>query len=62
LVQPRNQAAIEAAVQRLIDDPGLLRRLRENGYQFAQNFSWARVASRTLDLYETAVAGLAGNV
>jgi glycosyltransferase involved in cell wall biosynthesis len=62
LVPPRNQSAIEAAVQRLIDDPGLLKSLRENGYQFAQNYSWERIASRTLDLYQAAIAARARNM
>ncbi len=62
LIPPRSQAAIETAVQRLIDDAGLLKRLRQSGYEVAQNYSWPRIASRTLQLYQLAMDAKARNI
>jgi len=55
IIPPKNQAAIESAIQRLIEDPALLTKLRKAGYEFAQGYSWRRVAGETLRLYESAI-------
>jgi glycosyltransferase involved in cell wall biosynthesis len=56
LVVPRADApAIAAALERLIADPPLLRRLRESAHATAQRYSWKRIAPETLDLYAEAL-------
>jgi glycosyltransferase involved in cell wall biosynthesis len=56
LVVPRADApAIAAALERLIADPPLLRRLRESAHTTAQRYSWKRIAPETLDLYAEAL-------
>jgi len=55
IIPPKDQTAIEEAVCRLIGDPDLLTKLRKAGYEFAQNYSWRRVAESTLRLYEQAI-------
>jgi glycosyltransferase involved in cell wall biosynthesis len=57
LVVPRaDAAAIAAALERLIADPALLRRLREGAHATAQRYSWKRIAPETLALYTEAMA------
>jgi glycosyltransferase involved in cell wall biosynthesis len=36
IIPPKDQVAIESAIQRLIEDPALLKKLRKAGYEFAQ--------------------------
>jgi glycosyltransferase involved in cell wall biosynthesis len=56
LVVPRaDGAALEAALERLIDDPELLRSLRLAANETAQRYSWDRVAGDTLELYAEAL-------
>ncbi len=52
LIPPRDASAIVSAVARLIEDRGLLDRLRRKAYAKAQDYSWVRVAANTLSLYE----------
>lgn len=60
LVVPRADApAMAAALERLIADPPLLRRLRESAHATAQRYSWKRIAPETLRLYEEAMASRA---
>ena len=47
--------ALEAALERLIQEPDLLGRLREAAIATAQRYSWERVARETLDLYAEAM-------
>jgi glycosyltransferase involved in cell wall biosynthesis len=57
LVVPRADApAIAAALEWLIADPPLLRRLRESAHTTAQGYSWKRIAPETLELYAEAMA------
>ena len=56
LVEPRDRAALRAALERLLGDPGLRARLgaaaRERA---ATEFSWERVSGLTLEAYEAAL-------
>lgn len=55
IIPPKDPAAIESAVQRLIQDPALLTKLRKSGYEFAQGYSWRNVAESTMRLYEKSI-------
>lgn len=55
LVPPRDSDAIKQALDRLIANPVLLHRLRQEAYTTAQHYGWARIASDTLKLYEEAL-------
>lgn len=48
-------AALAGAVVRLVEDPELFARLRENAHATAQEYSWTRIAGQTLDLYREAI-------
>jgi glycosyltransferase involved in cell wall biosynthesis len=56
LVPPRDSAALETALERLITDRPLLERMRRAAHETAQGFSWDSIARRTLALYEEMVA------
>jgi glycosyltransferase involved in cell wall biosynthesis len=43
--------AIQAAVKRIMDEPELRLRLRQNGWQRAQSFAWSKIAAETVDVY-----------
>ena len=49
LVDPRDEGAIAAALDRLLGDPILRDRLRERGRALAARFSWSRTAALTRD-------------
>ena len=51
LVDPFNEAAIAAALARLIDNPDLRDDLRVKGLKRANSFSWCDTARRTLEVY-----------
>lgn len=50
----RESAAIEQALERLINDRTYLETLRRQAYQTAQSYSWSRIAQQNLALYEKA--------
>ncbi|HEY4304188.1 MAG TPA: glycosyltransferase family 1 protein [Gemmatimonadaceae bacterium] len=52
LVEPTDEAAIAAAARRLWVDPKLRQRLRDDGLARAASFSWPRVTSELLDVFE----------
>lgn len=57
LVQPRDVPALRAALERLLGDAELRRRLGENARRRArEHFSWDRVTDLTLEAYEEALA------
>jgi glycosyltransferase involved in cell wall biosynthesis len=57
LVQPRDVPALRAALERLLTDEDLRRRLGENARRRArEHFSWDSVTDSTLAAYEEAVA------
>ena len=47
-----NPEAIRDAFVKVMEDPELLARVRANGYQRAQHYSWKRVAKDLAELYE----------
>ena len=56
LVPPRDSEAIVQALERLITDRPYLEKLRRNAYATAQKYSWQRIASDNLTLYEAALS------
>ncbi len=52
LVPPRNDAALAAALVRLLGSPALRQTLGDRGRQRAQRYSWDRVATEILGYYE----------
>jgi glycosyltransferase involved in cell wall biosynthesis len=57
LVPPRDVAALRAAIERLLGDPDLRRRLGAAARErIRERFSWDAVTGATVDLYERAVA------
>jgi glycosyltransferase involved in cell wall biosynthesis len=52
LFDPTDEAAIAAAMSRLLDDPHEAQRLRAAGARRAAEFTWQRTARATLDSYE----------
>jgi glycosyltransferase involved in cell wall biosynthesis len=59
LFDPHQEAAIAAAIERLLNDPALARELRAKGLERARRFTWERTARLTLDSYARAL-GLPG--
>ena len=60
LVPPRDPAALRAALDRLLADRDLRRRLGAAGRERAQRkFSWQTVTDATLDVYAEAVGTMA---
>ena len=56
LVPPRSPHHLAAAMRRLLDDPGLRRRLADSAYPLARAHTWARTAERTAAVYRAAMA------
>jgi glycosyltransferase involved in cell wall biosynthesis len=56
LVRPRDSHALEAALEKVIENPELRRRLRRAAYDTAREYGWDRIARRTLALYEEAAS------
>jgi glycosyltransferase involved in cell wall biosynthesis len=57
LVDPFDEAAIAAALARLIDAPELRARLRTQGLARAARWGWRDAARRTLEIYQGATGG-----
>jgi phosphatidylinositol alpha-mannosyltransferase len=55
LVEPRDPHALEAALERLLDDPGLRARLGEAGARRAPEFDWSHVTDQLVELYEEVI-------
>lgn len=55
LVAPKNPQAMANAVLRLLDDPRLVRRLREAGLSDVQQYTWDHVRGRLFDVYAQAL-------
>jgi glycosyltransferase involved in cell wall biosynthesis len=56
LFDPREEAQIATAIERLLGEPQLAARLRELGRERASAFTWQRTARLTLASYEAALA------
>lgn len=54
-VDPGSEAALEAALGRIVQDPALRERLREAGLARAREFTWERTALDTVAVYRAAV-------
>jgi glycosyltransferase involved in cell wall biosynthesis len=52
LVPPRDSAALARGVERLLEDPALLERLRAAAHADAQSLGWPEITRRNLDVYE----------
>jgi len=55
LVDPSDDDALAAAMERLLDDRGLCERLRAAGLERSRRFTWEEAAARTLDTYRKAL-------
>jgi glycosyltransferase involved in cell wall biosynthesis len=55
VVEPRDPAAIERALQRLASDGALLGRIRRAAHATAQQYGWDRLAAQRIELYERAI-------
>ena len=55
LVAPRDTEAIFAVLERLIGDRSELDRLRRSARETAQNYSWGKIATDTLSIYERSI-------
>jgi glycosyltransferase involved in cell wall biosynthesis len=55
LFDPREEAAIAAAIVRLLSEPALVERLRARGLARSREFTWQRTARLTLDSYARAL-------
>jgi glycosyltransferase involved in cell wall biosynthesis len=51
-VDPYEVADIATAIEELLDDPSMRDDLRERALARAGEFSWARVAQQTLEVYK----------
>ena len=56
LADPRDAADLAGALGRLLDDAALRASLRSRGPRRAAEFSWARTASATREVYAEALA------
>ena len=62
LVPPRDVGALRAALERLLADRELRRRMGEAGRaRIAEHFTWQRFADETLRAYDDALAGVASS-
>jgi glycosyltransferase involved in cell wall biosynthesis len=52
LVDPRDEGALVAALQRVLDDSALRASLRERALERAHHFTWERCARATLAGYD----------
>jgi glycosyltransferase involved in cell wall biosynthesis len=52
LVPPADAIALEDALERLLNDPALLRELRRNAHADAQSYGWSRVARDQVELFD----------
>ncbi len=57
LVDPTNAEALAAAMEQVLGDPLLARRLRQAGTERARLFTWDRAAAQTVEVYCHVLAG-----
>jgi len=51
LVDPKDPEDLAVAMARVLTTPELQQELRHKGLRRAKNFSWAKAAAQTLELY-----------
>jgi phosphatidyl-myo-inositol alpha-mannosyltransferase len=56
LVKPRSSEQLRRALMKLINNPGLRRKMGENGRIKAQQYSWKKIARRIIETYAKVVA------
>jgi glycosyltransferase involved in cell wall biosynthesis len=56
LVPPRHAHALATAIRRLLTDRGLRDGISTNGARFAAQYTWDKVAKRTIGVYEACLA------
>lgn len=56
LVEPRDPMALALGLVRVLSDPDLRAKIGANGREDAQQYSWDRVATSVLDVYEKAAS------
>jgi glycosyltransferase involved in cell wall biosynthesis len=52
LVPPNDASALAQGIRRVMDDPDLRARLERGAAELAQQFTWDRIAARTVQVYE----------
>lgn len=57
MVDPRDTAALTAALRRVVDDPSVARAARAQGPAAAARFTWPRAAQQLLDIYGSLAHG-----
>jgi phosphatidylinositol alpha-mannosyltransferase len=58
MVPSGDRNAIADAIVRVLDDPGLARRLGATGRLNALDYSWSRVTSQVLEVYQGVLGGI----
>jgi glycosyltransferase involved in cell wall biosynthesis len=59
MVDPTNEGALADALEAVLTQPELRGRLRNAGERQAKQYTWARCAERTIEVYREAVAATA---
>ncbi len=54
LVPPASPAALQSALSRFLDEPGLWEHLRSSGIAGSHRYTWERIADTQMDLYRRA--------
>jgi glycosyltransferase involved in cell wall biosynthesis len=60
LVDPMNTEALTAAMEQVLADPDMQKKMRATGLARAEKFSWHRAAQRTVDSYRRALTAGGG--
>ncbi|MGI8826077.1 MAG: glycosyltransferase family 4 protein [Chloroflexota bacterium] len=55
-VEPGSEEGLQMAITRMVTDPALRARLRQEGVRRASNFTWSRAARETLTVYARAAS------
>jgi D-inositol-3-phosphate glycosyltransferase len=51
VVPPNDPQSLRQRIVSLLDDPSAAKRMGRSGHRHVQQFTWARVAERTLEVY-----------
>jgi glycosyltransferase involved in cell wall biosynthesis len=55
LIPPNDVSALAFGIRRVMDDPALHARLERGAAELAQQFTWDRIAARTVQVYEQVI-------